>query len=459
MLAAALITYLVLTYALAFAVRGRITDTEDFLVAGRRLPLSLAWATLLATWFGAGTVLTAADEVRAEGLSVVALEPLGSGVCLLLAGLFYARRLWRMKLLTIADFFRVRFGPRAELWAALVMVPSYFGWIAVQFLALAGILELAFGLDPTAGVLIVAVIGMGYTLLGGMWSVTLTDALQVGLLLVGLVVLGVEVLDQLGGGPAGGLARIAAEVEPEALALVPGETLSALVGWLGVFAIAALGNLPGQDLMQRVFSAKSANVARAACLVAGVLYIGFGAIPVLMGLAARVLFPEAADTAILPALARAFLSPGVATVFVLALVSAILSTVDSAILSPASVIAQNLLPRVSRAPAMRLNQLSIVGVTALSVLVALIGEDAYGLLEAAYSITLVGLFVPLTLGLYRTPRREAPALVSMAVGGGLWLGHTLAGWQGFAAPWLGEALPVELAAVAAGALVYLLADR
>jgi len=105
--------YVVATYVLGFAVKSRVHDAEDFLVAGRRLPLSLAWATLLATWFGAGTMLTAADEVRSEGLSAIALEPLGSGLCLVVAGLFFARRLWDMKLLTMSDFFARRFGRRA----------------------------------------------------------------------------------------------------------------------------------------------------------------------------------------------------------------------------------------------------------------------------------------------------------------------------------------------------------
>ena len=98
--------------------QGHIRNAEDFTVAGRRLPLSLAWATLLATWFGAGTLLTQADAVRNEGLSKAALDPWGAGVCLLIAGLFFAKPLWEMKLLTLPDFFRRRFGSAAELFSA-----------------------------------------------------------------------------------------------------------------------------------------------------------------------------------------------------------------------------------------------------------------------------------------------------------------------------------------------------
>jgi Na+/proline symporter len=456
LLAVTLIAYLVAVFWLSFAVRGRVQDNEDFLVAGRRLPLSLAWATLLATWFGAGTVLTAADEVREGGLQRAALDPFGAGLCLLIAGLLFAGPLWRMGLLTVSDFFRRRFGPRAELLSALVLVPSYFGWIAAQLVALAGLLELIFGLDPAAGILISAGVAMGYTLLGGMWSVTLTDAIQIALVLGGLAVLAVLVVAELGGGsPAAGLARLAAETPAEFLLPVPVGSAAEIVGWLGILAVGALGNLPGQDLLQRVFASRSAAVARGACLVAGGLYLSFGLLPVLMGLSARLLVPDGVEQSILPALAGMFLAPVPAVIFVLALVSAVLSTLDSAILAPSGVLAQNVLPRWSRAPALALNRWSVVGVTAASVAMAFAGEDAYSLLEDAYELPLVGLFVPLALGLYRPPGREAPALAAMAVGTGLWVLHYALGWESFFQPWLPWPVPGSLAITACSLAAYL----
>ena len=107
--------YLVLIFALAILARRRIKTEEDYIVAGRRLPLSLATATLLATWFGAGTLLTATDEIRAEGLRVTALEPYGAGLCLVLAGLFFAKPLWEMKLCTVSDLYRNKFGTKAGI--------------------------------------------------------------------------------------------------------------------------------------------------------------------------------------------------------------------------------------------------------------------------------------------------------------------------------------------------------
>lgn len=451
MLAIILGGYVVLTIGLAVWASGRVESAEDFVVAGRRLGVPLATATLLATWFGAGTMLTAADEVRAEGLRAAALEPIGAGVCLLLAGFFFARPLWRMKLLTLCDFYARRFGRRAEVLSAVVMVPGYFGWIAVQFVALAGMLEVLFGLDLEIGIVAVAAIGAGYTLLGGMWAVAITDAVQLVLLLVGLVILGVSVLIDLGG-----LSSLAAQLPPGMLEPVPLESSRELIGWLAVLVISALGNLPGQDLMQRVFAARSASVARTACLLAGVAYLVFGAVPVLLGLASRILDP-AGETAIVASLARTFLSPPMAAVFCLALVSAVLSTIDSAILSPSTVIAQNLLRHIMPGrDLLELTRAAVAGVAAVSVAVALSGESAYSILEAAYEIGLVGLFVPLALGLAWKPRSERPALAVMGFGFVSWLAHLIAGWESFVGL---IDLPPSLPTIAVEVVLYVALDR
>jgi Na+/proline symporter len=462
LLGATLVLYTAVMLGLAYAVKDRIHATEDFLVAGRRLPLSLAWATLLATWFGAGTMLAATDEVRRGGLQRAALEPLGAGSCLIVAGLFFAAPLWKMGLLTLSDFYRRRFGPTAEVVSACIMVPTYFGWIATQFVALAGMLELFFGLDLELGILLVALVGMGYTLLGGMWSVTLTDAVQITVVLLGLVYLGTSALAGLGGGEvSAGWSRLWLETPAEMRRLIPTDTLRAFVGWISIFLVGTLGNIPGQDLTQRIFASRTATVARRACLLAGTFYIGFGLIPVMLGLVARIALPGSVERAVLPALAHLFLSPVGTVVLTLTVVSAVLSTIDSAILSPASVLAQNIFERLNRGriPSLTLNRLAVVLVTAASLGMAYMGESAYSLLEDAYELPLVGLFVPLTLGIYGRARGEAPAVAAMVTGGALWLVHYFAGWEQFLGPALGLALPPALGGTTLSLLAYLLLAR
>ncbi len=471
-LAITIVVYMIGMYALGFYAQGKIHNATDFVVAGRRLPLSLAWMTLMATWFGAGAMLTATDTVREEGLAGAGLDPLGAGFCLLLAGLIIAKPLWRMNLLTVSDFFRRKFGSAAELLSALILVPSYFGWIAAQFVALAEMLHLYFGLELGWGILIVAIAGMGYTLLGGMWSVTLTDAVQLGIVLIGLVVLGFTALADFGAGSAiAGIEKLSTHTPAEKLIIIPTETLTVFLLWLGVFCAGSLGNLPGQDLTQRIFAAKSEKVAQYACYIAGGMYLLFGLFPVMMGLLAHHHWEDGQTTSILAAMAHSFLTPTGVIIFTLALISAVLSTIDSAILSPASVLSQNVFPwlGLKNFSMLAVNRMAVVLVTAASLGMAYWGTGAYELLSDAYEIIQVTLFVPLVLGIYLPPRGGAPAMACMLVGSGLWLGHKIAGWDFFLQPWLASpanitedtlpkaisGMPMGLAITVLGLFVYL----
>lgn len=459
-----LVAFVAISFGLAWWYRDRIHDAEDFLVAGRRLPLSLAWATLLATWFGAGTLLTAADEVASGGLQRAALEPLGAGLCLILAGVLLAGPLWRMKLLTFGDFYARRFGPRAELISSLLMIPTYFGWVAVQFIALAGILQLYLGIDPWLGMVLVATVGAGYTLLGGMWAVTLTDAVQLALLLVGLAVLGVQVLAHFGDGSSiAGLSALAEALPAKMLEPVPTETAAATLGWVSILATSALGNLAGQDLLQRIFAARDAKTARRACSLAGVGYILAGAVPVMLGLAAAVAIPEQ-KTSVVPALAAAFLSPVTMVIFVVTVAAAVLSTIDGALLAPASVFANNVAPRLwSRSDdgegpdLIAVTRIGIVATALISLVLAWVGESAYGLLEDAYELGFTCLVVPLVLGIHRSRERgDSPAVAAMLFGFATWVLHYAAGWDTFGGPALQAwSPPRALTSVTLAIVVYL----
>lgn len=452
------VLFVVSMYALAWWSRGRIESAEDFMVAGRRLGFGFTTATVFATWFGAGTLLTASEEVREHGLHKAALDPWGAGACLLIVGLFYARPLYRMGLLTLPDFFARRFGPRSEVVSACLMVPSYFGWIAAQFVALAGLLDVFLGLDPGYGIALVAVVGAGYTFLGGMWSVTVTDAAQVTLLILGLLVLSGHVLATLGDGDwAMGWARFLSESEPERLRWMPAGD-EAVAAWVAAFAAGALGNVPGQDLMQRVFSARSAAVAQWGCVTAGVAYIGVGMLPLGLALSLRVVGVEESGLG-LAVLAKNLMTPPGAVLFTVVMMSAILSTIDSAILSPASVLSENVLRRLDlRASSLALTRASVVVVTGVSLVFAYSGEDAYAMLEVAYELLLVALLAPLTLGLFTPWGSGASAMASMISGTACWLLHVMLGWDLLFEPWLQPAqiwMPVGIFSAVLGVATYL----
>lgn len=420
--------YLLGIFAVSVYAGRRVRDREDYLVAGRRLPLHLACGTLLATWFGAATVLGAAEAARNEGVVGTILDPFASAGALVIAGLVFARPLWKMRLLTMADFYGRTFGDRAEVVSSLVLVPGYFGWVAAQYVALAGIQAAYFGIDLRTGIVIAASIVLAYTLIGGMWSVTVTDTVQMMVVLAALAILGATTMSHLGDGSIlRGVDRLVSETPASRLTLLPQSGGAVAVAWFGTLAAGLFGNIPGQDLMQRVFSSKDARTAARACLLAGLLYLLFGLIPVSLGLASRITLPGQDEGQILAVLAAEYLTTPLTLVFVVSLVSIIVSTCTSAVLSPAAILSHNLLERTAALSRRRLftDRLAVVLVALASLAVAFSGRTILELLELSLSSVLVALFIPLVAGLYLGARKERAALTAMAAGILVWLAREL----------------------------------
>ena len=416
--------YVVVMFGLSVVAYRKVQSVDDFVIAGRKLGFPLALGTLFATWFGAGTLLTASDEVRARGISAATLDPLGAGLCLVIAGLFFAVPMWRAQITTLPELFGRRFSRGARIAAAGLAIPPYLGWIAAQFVASAGMLHLFFGVSHTVGLVLIAIVGIAYTVLGGMWSVTLTDAFQVILILLGLMCTVWFVLDPLGtSGVVGGLEYIWVNTSDSHRHLFETDTLIQVTGWLGVLCAGALGNLPSQDVMQRIFSARSASVARKACLLAGGLYLFAGAMPVILGLAGGIVL-EGDGQSTIPQLAALFLNPIVTVVFVLTILSALLSTIDSALLAPATMLAHDIVSLTRSKPTqIAWVRWSVVLIGALSLGLALIGESAFALLESGYELGMVSLMAPLVFTLFVPWGSTLAIYTSMSVGTLSWLLH------------------------------------
>lgn len=462
--------YVVAMVALGVLAGRKIEADEDYLVAGRRLPLWLAWGTLLATWFGAATVLGASEAARDEGIRGTILDPFASGVALIVAGLLFAGPVWDMQLLTVGDLFARKYGRRTELVSSVVQAVGYLPWIAAQYLALAVVLTHFFGINMQLAIVGVAMFVMFLTMVGGMWSVTLTDTAQILLVLISLVVLGVSFFSAVGNGQvAEGVVATWRQTPADRRTLLPEAGVLAGLAWTATWLNGVFGNIPGQDLMQRVFSARSSRVAKQACVLAGGVYIVFGLLPVGLGLASRLIWPDAlpqgSEGHVLLAMAERFLTPPMICLFAVAIVSIVVSTCTSALLSPSALLAHNLLDRIPWFDNRKLltNRLSVVFVTALSLPIAFSTDRILGLLEEAVAVGLVALVVPFIAGVYGRPRGERSGLLAIAVGGGVWVAHRLA--IAFLLPdeppatglaRLLEAIPPELTGVAASGCGYLL---
>src|SRR3954471_12270318 len=203
MLIGSVMVYLAVTIAIGLWAAKRVHDSRDYVVAGRSLPLYMNAATVFATWFGAETVLSVSAEFAKNGMGSVIADPFGSSFCLVIVALFFARAFYRMDLLTIGDFYRKRYGRTMEVGTSIVISLSYLGWTAAQMTALG----LAFStltdgaISLPVGIILGAVVVLGYTVWGGMWSVAMTDLFQSVMIIAGVVLIA-WVVGDMAGGPA-----------------------------------------------------------------------------------------------------------------------------------------------------------------------------------------------------------------------------------------------------------------
>ena len=409
--------YLLCMILIGLYASRKVGNTEDFIVAGKRLSLPLCTATLAATWFGGGICVGAASAAYQGGFLAVIADPFGAALCLFVAGFFYVRILRRMGLMTIASLFTTRFSNEAGLLASLCTIPAYVGWVASLMVAFGRILQSLTGIDPSTGILVAAAIVLLYTFAGGMWAVTLTDFVQVTILTLGLLILAPVLLSDMGGWQA-----LSAQIPAERFHMYPRNAGAA--DWFAYardWLVIGLGNLAGQDLIQRSLSSRDEKVAYRSAYLAGLLYVTVGLIPVFLGLAGSVILPNLADPdLIMMEIALKYLPEAALILFVGALVSALLSSADSALLAPASVVGWDIMryikQDISERSALLISRISVLVFGLFSLFLALDKTSVYDLMVDSWSILLATLFVPLTGGIWWKKGNESGCLASIIVG-------------------------------------------
>lgn len=184
--------YLVVSIAIGLVAATRVRNSRDFAVAGRHLPLPIVTATVFATWFGAETVLGISATFVKDGLGAVVADPFGASLCLILAGLFFASKLYRMNLLTIGDYYHLRYNRTVEVLCTLAIVASYLGWVSAQIKALGLVFNVLTdgAVSQSMGMVIGAAIVLTYTTLGGMLSVAILDFVQMIVIMGGMLYIG-----------------------------------------------------------------------------------------------------------------------------------------------------------------------------------------------------------------------------------------------------------------------------
>lgn len=410
---ALILGYVAAQVALGVWIGRRVHSSSDYYLAGRSLGALPIALSLFATWFGAETVLGASGAIAAEGLSGARAEPFGYALCLTAMAFLIAVPFRARGYLTIADFFRERFDRRNELAAAVITALVSIIWAGAQLLALSAILSVTLGLPSLVTVIAAAVVVILYASFGGLLSDVATDVVQGGVLLVGLASLLVALAFALNG-----LSGMLGAIRPEQLRLIgPGEGVFAR---LDAWSIPILGSLVTQEAIARFAGARDAETAKCGCLGAAALYLVVGLVPVLIALAGVHLLPlpEEQDR-FLPLLVEELLAPIWSVLLMAALLSALLSTVDSNILSVSALVTQNLRAGAGSLALAR-GTTAGAGLVALAIAIAtlLSGDAIYDLIELSSVLGQAGLLVAVLIGLFSRfggPIASLAAILACAV--------------------------------------------
>jgi len=426
------IAYLLVTIAIGLVAAKRVKTSADFAIAGRHLPLAMIVTTTFATWFGAETVLGIPAKFVNSGLNGVVEDPFGAGSCLILVGLFFAGKLYRMNLLTISDYYRERYGRSVEVICSIIIMVSYLGWVSAQVTALGLVFNLLSGgvISMPWGMTIGVVSVLAYTLFGGMWSVAITDFMQMIILVVGLAVLAVYAGDQAGGADK----VIALAVSQDLFKFLPEPNMKDILFFLAAAITIMFGSIPQQDVFQRVMSANSLNAATKGPIIGGICYILFAFVPMFLVVSALIIMPEQAAQLIeedpqkvLPTLVMTQMPFIMQVLFFGALLSAIKSCASATLLAPSVTFTENIwrqfFPHQGDKQSLLAMRVTVLVFSALVLLYAIQmqGSSIYEMVSGAYQVTLVGAFIPLLFGLYWSKATTQGAILSIALGLSTWL--------------------------------------
>lgn len=417
---------------------------DEVLLGGRNLGLLVGALTMTATWVGGGYINGTAESVYSNGL-VWTQAPWGYALSLFIGGLFFAKVMRRKNYTTLLDPFEQKYGHKVS---SLLFIPALIGdvfWTSAILAALGHTFSTLLGVDFTIAVVISSAIAIAYTYMGGLWSVAYTDVIQLIFIFIGLSV-AVPFVVSYAGGLGFVLDQYSQNFGSEARLIPEGKVfLSALRfdtstqwgrqiwHWLDLAFLLALGGIPWGVYFQRVLACPTPELARTlsyvaafGCLLMAIpaVLIGAAAVSVDWSVVGDGTRPEAAM--ILPYVLR-FLTPKwVSIIGLSAIAAAVMSSIDSSILSSASMFTWNVFRPFSREPTekkmMFVTKVSILVVGTMATLLALRVQSVYALWFLCADLVYVLLFPQLVMVLFFKRSNKLGALVGLAVGVFLRLG-------------------------------------
>ncbi len=409
-----ILIYVAMQLVISFMVMKRLKNETDYLLAGRKLGVPFGAMSVFATWFGAETCIGAAGAIYENGLAGARIDPFGYATCMFVMGFFFARKLWSLNLTTLGDFFARRYGKEIEKLGVTLMIPASVIWASAQILAFGHVLSATSTLALEISIAFAAVMVIAYTALGGFLADVISDFIQGVVLIIGLLVLLVIVCTNL---PSTDVLSLGFSVERIQLRQESETWFAVINDW----SIPIIGSLFTAELISRVLASRSADTARQSVLLGASLYVMVGLIPVFFGMIGPQLIPGLADgEQLLPLLAQTYLPTVLFVIFAGALMSAILSTVDSALLAAGALASHNiilpLLATKSDKIKLKVSRLSVAVFGLIAYSLAASADSVLGLVEEASAFGSAGIFTCCLLGLTQKRGGRLTAAVSMIAG-------------------------------------------
>ncbi|MDH6365356.1 SSS family solute:Na+ symporter [Enterococcus sp. PF1-24] len=387
-----MVGYFLLIFAIGIFGAKKASSSEDFAVAGRRLGLPMYTGCIIAVVLGGASTIGSTGLGYQYGISGAWLVFM-LGLGLVLIAVFFIEKIVNLKVLTISEFLERRFDSKAQ-WISAIVAAIYALMVsATQIISLGTILQSILGWDPKLSMLVVGCLVFAYTVLGGMWALTMTDFIHFIIITVGILFL----LLPFSIHQVGGIDKLISEI-PESYLSV------SAIGWDTIFQyflLYGLGVIIGQDIWQRVFTAKDTKTAKRGTVLAGIYSMVYGVAVAIIGMCAFIALPQITNSqTVFSQAAIDFLPPGITGIVLAAVVAALMSTASGTLLASATLLTNDLFaPYLKK----RKQEFDYVKTTrwitavlgGVAILVAILVGNIISALNIAYSFLTGTLFVPI----------------------------------------------------------------
>ncbi|WP_137285511.1 sodium:solute symporter [Halorussus salinisoli] len=387
---------------------------DDYLVAGRNIPIWMYVPVMSAVILGGASTVGGGGLGYQHGVSGAWLV-ISLGIGTIALGLLISTNLANLKAFSLGEVLERRYDKYSGTIGAMI-ASIYALTIAItQTIAIGKVLSALFAFQQSTMIIAAGVIIIGYTALGGMLTVTMTDFVQWIIMTFGIFFLALP----LGLNAVGGLSGLTAELDPSYFS-------PTAIGWQTIssyFLLYVLGIMIGQDIWQRVFTAESAEVARKGNIAAGTYAIVYGIATAFLGTIALVLLPNLQDPELaLPRLILEIVPVGFSGLILAGFISAMMSTADSALLASSTLFTSDVYKRFIHPDASdktyaRVSRAFILVLGAVMIYAAIAIGNVVQALILAYDLLTGSIFIPIFAAFFWQRSTWQGALSSITVSG------------------------------------------